>query len=82
LSACDSHLWIRQAAAAIHEGFVNYNNNFRRITQRARSRFETRDWSGARNDLSERIELYEKSVSRTLGTLRKQFPEQADLLPQ
>ncbi len=82
MSACDSHLWIRQAAAAIHEGFVNYNNNFRRITQRARSRFETRDWAGARNDLSERIELYEKSVSRTLSTLRKLFPEQVDLLPQ
>ena len=82
MSACDTHLWIRQAAAAIHEGFVNYNNNFRRITHRARARFESRDWAGARNDLSERIELYEKSVSRTLGTLRKLFPEQVDLLPQ
>ncbi len=82
MDGCDTHLWIRQAAAAIHEGFVNYNNNFRRITHRARLRFETHDWAGARNDLSERIELYEKSVSRTLGTLRRLFPEQVDLLPQ
>ena len=82
MNAPDTHLWIRQAAAAIHEGFVNYNNNFRRITQRARTRFEQCEWSGARNDLSDRIELYEKSVSRTLATLRKLFPEQVDLLPQ
>ena len=82
LSEIDTYLWIRQAAAAIHEGFVNYNNNFRRITQRARAHFETRDWAAARTSLSERIELYEKSVSRTLSTLRRQFPEQADLLPR
>ena len=43
---------IRRAAAVIHEGFVNYNNNFRRITQRARGRFEQRDWAGGRNDLA------------------------------
>ncbi|MEX2482595.1 MAG: bifunctional isocitrate dehydrogenase kinase/phosphatase [Gammaproteobacteria bacterium] len=61
---------IRLAAAGIHDGFVNYNNNYRRITQRARSRFEQRDWAGARRDLAERIELYEKSVTRTLGALR------------
>lgn len=82
MNAPETHPWIRQAAAAIHEGFVNYNNNFRRITQRARTRFEQRDWAGARNDLAERIELYEKSVSRTLATLRKLFPAQGDLLPE
>ncbi len=61
---------VRLAAAGIHEGFVNYNNNYRRMTRRARSRFEHRDWVGARKDLSERIELYDKSVSRTLSALR------------
>ncbi len=64
---------MRRAAAAIHDGFVNYNNNYRRITQRARARFEQRDWAGARNDLSERIELYEKSVLRTLSAVRRQL---------
>lgn len=64
---------IRLATAGIHDGFVNYNNNYRRITQRARSRFEQRDWAGARRDLAERIELYEKSVTRTLSTLRALF---------
>ena len=61
---------IRLAAAGIHDGFTNYNNNYRRITQRARHRFEQRDWAGARRDLAERIELYDKSVQRTLGALR------------
>ena len=62
---------MRRAAEVIHEGFVNYNNNFRRITQRAKTRFEGREWQGARKDLSERIGLYEKSVSRTLGALQR-----------
>lgn len=62
---------MRRAAEVIHEGFVNYNNNFRRITQRARTRLEGRERQGARKDLSERIWLYEKPVSRTLGALRR-----------
>lgn len=69
---------IRRVAAGIHEGFVNYNSNYRRITRRARSRFENREWSGARRDLSERIELYDKSVSRTLAAQRKVLGERLD----
>ncbi|MGR8920869.1 MAG: bifunctional isocitrate dehydrogenase kinase/phosphatase [Gammaproteobacteria bacterium] len=69
MSSPSEHDLVRLAAAGIHEGFVNYNNNFRRITQRARARFENREWAGTRKDLAERIELYEKSVSRTLAAL-------------
>lgn len=69
---------VRDAAAGIHEGFTNYNNNYRRITQRARTRFENREWAGARKDLSERIELYDKSVSRTLSAQRKLLGEHID----
>ena len=58
-----------EAAHTIYEAFVNYNNNFRRITGRARKRFETRDWDGAERDLGERIELYTKSVARTIAAL-------------
>jgi isocitrate dehydrogenase kinase/phosphatase len=78
LRPLDQQLLVRQAAAAIHDGFVNYNNNFRRMTQRARMRFEQRDWAGARNDLSDRIELYEKSVARTLGAVRKVLATHTD----
>ncbi len=71
---------VRLAAAGIHDGFSNYNSNYRRITQRARSRFEHREWSGARRDLAERIELYEKSVSRTLSSLRELLGSRIDEL--
>lgn len=76
----DSDL-LRLAAAGIHEGFLNYNSNYRRITRRARKRFEQREWAGARRDLSERIELYDKSVSRTLAALRPLLGERIDDLP-
>ncbi|MGR9089821.1 MAG: isocitrate dehydrogenase kinase/phosphatase AceK regulatory subunit, partial [Gammaproteobacteria bacterium] len=65
---CDSAL-VSEAANAIYQAFVNYNNNFRRITARAKRRFETRDWGGAERDLGERIELYTKSVERTIAAL-------------
>ncbi|MEM7541961.1 MAG: bifunctional isocitrate dehydrogenase kinase/phosphatase [Pseudomonadota bacterium] len=61
-----------QAAQNIHLAFANYNSNFRRISRRARDRFEQRDWLGGRRDLSERIELYEKSVMRSVGALRRE----------
>ena len=69
---------VRLAAAGIHDGFVNYNNNYRRITRRARGRFENRDWYGARRDLAERIELYDKSVQRTLAALRPLLDDRID----
>ena len=55
----------------IYEGFLKYNENFTRITERARRRFEQRDWGGHQQDISERVELYEKSVRRIVVSLRK-----------
>lgn len=62
---------VSDAARTIFAAFTNYNNNFRRINQRAYKRFETRDWHGLQKDLGERIELYTKSVSRTVVALEK-----------
>jgi isocitrate dehydrogenase kinase/phosphatase len=64
----DNHQ-VSEAARAIFAAFTNYNNNFRRINQRAQKRFETRDWRGLQKDLGERIELYTKSVSRSVAAL-------------
>jgi isocitrate dehydrogenase kinase/phosphatase len=61
---------VHASAQAIFLGYVRYNENFRRVTQRARRRFETRDWRGAQQDLVERIELYEKSVTRIVEAMR------------
>lgn len=60
---------VSEAAKAIFAAFTNYNNNFRRINQRAEKRFETRDWAGLQKDLGERIELYTKSVTRSVAAL-------------
>jgi isocitrate dehydrogenase kinase/phosphatase len=54
-------------AAVIVSAFISYNNDFRRNTRRAKRRFETRDWSRNQVDAVERIELYEKSVRRTVN---------------
>jgi isocitrate dehydrogenase kinase/phosphatase len=50
------------AAAAIWRGFTAYQDEFRAITRRARSRFEQRDWHGIQSDGVERLDLYKKIV--------------------
>ena len=62
---------IVDVAETIYAAFVNYNDNFRRITQRARRRFERREWREGQRDLAERIELYNKSVDRSVASLRR-----------
>jgi len=41
---CDA----RVLAERIRDGFEAYHARFAAVTQRARRRFETRDWAGAR----------------------------------
>lgn len=57
-------------AAAIRQGFADYNDRFRKITQRAKARFEERDWTGARADAVERIGLYDVVVDENSNWLR------------
>ena len=61
---------IAPAAEHIHQGFEQYNRQFRRITNRARRRFEQRDWKGQMADIAARIELYEYWVRRTVKALK------------
>lgn len=61
------------AAKGIREAFVKYNDNFGRITRRAKQRFENRDWRGAERDFGERLELYTKSVERSVSALQRQL---------
>lgn len=61
---------VAEAARRIHDGFVRYNRAFRRITDRARRRFEQRDWHGQFRDIAERVEVYEKWVTRVEAVLR------------
>ena len=62
---------IAECSQIIYDGFIRYNNYFHRITRRARTRFEQKDWKGHQNDIVDRIDLYEKSVRRIALTLRR-----------
>lgn len=64
-----------EAARLIHDGFLAYNREFQQITDRARRRFEERDWQGQLRDIAERVELYEHWVNRTLVALRAHLGE-------
>ena len=67
----------QDCARLIRAGFADYNARFRGITQRAQSRFEQRDWAGARGDAIERIELYDRCVSETSRLLAAKLGEEA-----
>lgn len=60
----------KEIASTISNDFTEYNAEFRRITQRARLRFEKRDWKGSQRGAVERIELYDITVSRTATEIR------------
>lgn len=64
---------ITESSQIIYDGFVQYNNAFHRITRRARTRFERRDWQGHQQDIVERVDSYEKAVRRIVLALRRQL---------
>jgi isocitrate dehydrogenase kinase/phosphatase len=64
----DPELALR-AATLIRDRFADYNARFRSVTRRARQRFETRDWAGARLDAVGRIELYDRCAGETMEAL-------------
>jgi isocitrate dehydrogenase kinase/phosphatase len=57
-------------AQGIAAGFEDYHQGFADITRRARTRFQARDWSAARTDAVERIELYDACVARCRAQLQ------------
>ena len=46
---------VERCARKIRDDFLAYNEDFRRITRRARQRFEERDWLAGQRDAAERI---------------------------
>ncbi|HLB83474.1 MAG TPA: isocitrate dehydrogenase kinase/phosphatase AceK regulatory subunit, partial [Steroidobacteraceae bacterium] len=62
-------------AQALVDAFANYNAEFRAITQRARQRFEDRDWRGSQKDAVERIDLYNRYVDGTVELMRHRLGE-------
>lgn len=62
---------IAECSQVIYDGFVRYNDAFHKMTRRAQTRFEQRDWKGHQEDIVERVNLYEKSVKRVVTELRR-----------
>ncbi|MGH8548166.1 MAG: bifunctional isocitrate dehydrogenase kinase/phosphatase [Methylococcales bacterium] len=63
----------QEIASTICDDFSAYNTEFRSITQRARGRFETRDWKGSQRDAVERIDLYDVTVKRTRVEIKRRL---------
>ena len=60
-------------AASIVHGFEGYRGERARITRRARSRFEARDWVAGQRDARERLDLRERAVHETIGNVRAEL---------
>ena len=69
---------VARCSRLIYEGFESYNRQFRRITDRARRRFEERDWKGQIQDIGERVELYDKWCLKIQLRLRREFRARTD----
>ena len=64
-----------EISALIVNGFINYNDDFRKITRRAEKRFETRAWSSNQIDAVERIELYDISIGRIVIVVKESMAD-------
>ena len=69
----NGQLDVARCSRLIYEGFERYNRQFRRITDRARRRFEERDWKGQIQDIGERVELYDKWCLKIQLQLRREL---------
>ena len=69
---------VARCARLIYDGFERYNRQFRRITDRARRRFEERDWKGQIQDIGERVELYDRWCVTIQRQLRRELDAAAD----
>lgn len=67
----------QDCAQALFDAFADYNAEFRMITQRARQRFEQRDWRGSQRDAVERIDLYSKCVDRTVTLMKLRLGDES-----
>lgn len=66
---------VEAAAQGLLDAFVAYGDAVRAITQRARSRFETRDWAAVHADAARRLALYRERVNWCVEALSMQLEE-------
>lgn len=63
-------------ARMILDGFDDYREHFRRITDGARERFEQARWQEIQTASAARINLYEEKVGETITRLREYFDDE------
>ena len=59
----------RVIATIVRESFDDFHHEFRGVTQRARSRFERREWQDAQADAVERLDLHDAHVRTAVRRL-------------
>ena len=59
----------------ILESYMRYYFDFKKITKRAKIRFEHRDWHGMQADMRERLSLYREVVGKTTELVRETVEE-------
>ena len=69
---------VARCARLIYEGFEHYNRQFRRVTDRARRRFEEQDWKGQIQDIGERLELYDRWCATIRQRIGRELGAAAD----
>lgn len=65
------------ACHIILEDYIQYYHRYKRITKRAKIRFEHRDWLGIQSDSRDRITLYRDMVGATTYRLKNFLADQA-----
>ncbi|MDH0897539.1 MULTISPECIES: bifunctional isocitrate dehydrogenase kinase/phosphatase [unclassified Pseudomonas] len=63
-------------AQMILDGFDDYRDHFREITNGARARFEQAQWQETQRASATRISLYEEKVAEVTGRLRQTFSDE------
>ena len=63
-------------AEEISRAFDAYRVQYRAITQRAKKRFEHRDWLGMQEDARERLDLYKSVVDKTVAEIKQLLGDQ------
>jgi isocitrate dehydrogenase kinase/phosphatase len=65
------------ATQAILSGFEAYLDRFKRITRRARGRFESQDWHGMQADALQRLDLYKSIVDKVVPQIEQMLGDES-----
>lgn len=65
-------------ANTVYQAYVTFQEQFRAITERAKSRFETQDWAGMQADAADRLQVYRRIVDLVEAAIRDLLDDRLD----